>query len=573
MEYLTSHNVMVMLLALGLMLGLARTLGELAQRFHQPAVLGELLAGVILGPTILGNFNPELGALLFPLHGPNLIALDAVATLSVVLFLMVAGIEVDLSTIWKQGRAGFKIGSSSMVIPFVMGFAAAMIIPRALGRHEGADNLVFALFFAIALSISALPVIAKTLMDLGLYRSDLGMVVVSAAVFSDLAGWIVFAIILSMMGSGPTHGNGIAMIVFNILAFAAAVLTIGRLLIHKTIPFLQKYAKWPGSVISFAIVLTLLGAAFTEWIGIHAIFGAFIVGVAIGDSTNLREHTRVILENFISYIFAPLFFASIGLKVDFAEHFDAGLVILVLAIACGCKLAGGYLGARWSGMPKWDSMAIGVGLNSRGAMEIILGLLALNAGIIRTRLFVALVVMAIATSVISGPAMKYCLDKRKKTWRLREVLSRALFMQHLKSRTHREVIEEITQFASRRKGFDAQMADGAVWAREKALNTGIGNGVAIPHAHIKGLTEPLVVVGISKQGIDFDSPDGNPAHVIFLILMPSQNSIEQLEFVPEIARIFRDPGMMERVLLAKSRLELIKLMANGDNGSNGPSPS
>ena len=560
MDYLTSHNITVMFLSLGVLLGFARLLGELAQRVHQPAVLGELLAGVVLGPTILGNLFPEFSAYLFPVRGPNFVAVDTVSTLAVVLFMMVAGIEVDLSTIWKQGRTGFKIGISSVTIPFVLGFAAAWLVPQMLGRHESADHLVFALFFAVALSISALPVIAKTLMDLGLYRSDLGMIVISAAVFSDLAGWIVFAIVLSMIDPAARSENSIFMIILSTLAFAGLVLTLGRWVIHKILPFLQTHAQWPGSVISFSITLALVGASFTEWIGLHAIFGSFLVGVAIGDSTHLREHTRVVMENFISFIFAPLFFASIGLKVNFATHFDAVLVLMVLLIACGCKLAGGVLGARWCMMPKWDAMAVGFGLNSRGAMEIILGLLALNAGIIRTRLFVALVIMAIVTSMISGPMMRFCLGAGRKPWDLRVVLSKALFLRNLKAQAHREAIEEIAAFACREAGLNAGRVHGAVWAREKALKTGIGNGVAIPHARIDGLSEPLVAIGISDSGIDFDAPDGSLAHIIFLVLMPNHNTNAQLEFVPEIARLFRNPHLLDYLLRAQNKTGFMELM-------------
>ena len=202
MQSLSPDSITVMLLALGILLGTARLLGELAQRLHQPAVVGEMLAGILLGPTVLGNLLPGLSEVLFPSQGVSHVALDAIATLAVVLFLLVAGIEVDLSTVWRQGKVGFKVGIASMVVPFVIGLAAATLMPQTLGRQADTEPLVFALFVATALSISALPVIAKTLMDMDLYRSDLGMVVVSAAIFNDLVGWIVFAVILGLMGDG-----------------------------------------------------------------------------------------------------------------------------------------------------------------------------------------------------------------------------------------------------------------------------------------------------------------------------------------------------------------------------------
>ncbi|MBI2568048.1 MAG: cation:proton antiporter [Candidatus Schekmanbacteria bacterium] len=189
MDILTSHHVTLVFLSVGILLGTARILGEVAQRLRQPAVVGELVAGALLGPTVLGSVAPQLCASLFPAQGPVAIALDTLATLSIVLFMLVAGMEVDLSTVWRLGRTGFKVGVASVLIPFAVGFAVARLLPRALGRQTDADPLVFALFLATALAITALPVIAKTLMDMDLYRSDLGMVVVSAAIFNDLVGW------------------------------------------------------------------------------------------------------------------------------------------------------------------------------------------------------------------------------------------------------------------------------------------------------------------------------------------------------------------------------------------------
>jgi Kef-type K+ transport system membrane component KefB/mannitol/fructose-specific phosphotransferase system IIA component len=552
-----------MFLSLGILLGVARVLGELAQRWRFPAVLGELFAGVLLGPTVFGNLNPAGFQFLFPSHGPNAIALDAIATLAIVLFLLVAGIEVDLSTVWRQGKVGLKVGTLGMVLPFFVGFAVAWLAPGSLGRQSDADPIVFALFFAIALSISALPVIAKTLMDMGLYRSDLGMVVVGAAVFNDLIGWIIFAVVLGLMGDTPGNGQHIAWTITLTLIFAGTMLTLGRWLIHKALPPLQAYTQWPGGVLGFALTLALFGAAFTEWIGIHAIFGSFLVGVAIGDSAHLRERTRVTIEHFVSFIFAPVFFASIGLKVNFAAHFDGFLTLTVLALACACKLAGGALGARWGGMPSRDAWAVGFAMNSRGAMEIILAVLALEAGVIRQRLFVALVVMAITTSMISGPAMRIILRLGKRR-RLQDVMSSKLFLHGLRAGSRREVIHEMTVRVCDATGLEPGSIEPAVWAREEALSTGIGRGVALPHARVEGLKESLVAVGIADEGIDFDAPDDQLAKVIFLILTPVKDPGAQLDIASEIARCFRAERMLELVLRTNNFTDFLALMNSVD---------
>jgi len=560
MAQLTAHDITVLFLSLGIILGAARLMGELVQRLHQPAVLGELLAGVLLGPTVLGAIAPEFSAFLFPAQGPSAVALNAIATLAIALFLMVAGIEVDLSTIWRQGKVGLKIGLASIAIPFLFGLAAAWLAPRALGRRAEADPLIFMLFVAIALSISALPVIAKTLMDMDLYRSDLGMVVIGAAILNDLVGWIIFAVVLGLMRDPASNGNPIVMTIALTLAFAAAVLTLGRWLIHKLLPFVQAYTRWPAGELSFAIILALMGAAFTEWIGIHAIFGAFLVGAAVGDSAHLRERTRVSIEHFISSIFAPLFFASIGLRVNFWTHFDGPLVLTVSLMACVCKLAGGFLGARWGKMPTREAWAVGFAMVSVGAMGIIVGLLASQAGIISQRLFVALVVMAMVTSMLSGPAMRLILRPTRK-WHPRDALSAKLFLRQLKFCTRREALEEMVHAACAVSGLDPQRIIREVWSREETLSTGIGHGVALPHARVEGLREPVLTVGICQGGIDFDAPDGQPAHVIFLILTPVADPRAQLTIAAEIARLFRRQPMLDRVLRTKNFTDFLALMS------------
>lgn len=559
MQSLTAENIVVFFLSLGLLLGVARVLGELAQKVHQPAVLGELLAGVILGPTVLGSLSPETSAFLFPQQGPNAIALNIITTLAAVLFLLVAGMEVDLSIIGKQGKVAPRVSVSGIVLPFLIGFAAAWLAPQVLGRDLDANPLIFSLFLATALSISALPVIAKTLMDLDLYRSDIGMVIVSAAVFDDLVGWIIFAIILGLINNASSHTNHIMFTIVLTLAFAGLMLTLGRWLIHRSLPFLQAYTSRSGGVLSFALVLALLGAAFTEWIGIHAIFGSFLVGISVGDSSHLRERTRFTIDQFVSFFFAPVFFASIGLKVNFLTHFDFTLVSTVILIACVCKLAGGTLGAWWGGLPRRESWAVGFAMNSRGAIEMVLGLLALQAGIIRDRLFVALVIMAIVTSMISGPAMRIILRLGKKR-RLQDALSSKLFTREMQAFSSRMAIHELTTMACEEAGLNAGEVEAAVWEREETLPTGIGYGIALPHARIEGITKPIVTIGFSDSGIDFDAPDEKPAYIIFLILTPRNDPDSQLEITAELAKLFRENGMTERVLRTKSFTEFLALV-------------
>ena len=560
MDRLTPHEITALFLALAVLLTAARVFGELAQRFRQPAVLGELLAGILLGPTVLGRIAPGWLAFLFPAKGASALALDALTTLAIALFLFVAGMEVDLAAVRRQGRTAVRVAAGGIAVPFALGFVAAWYVPTVLGREHKADPLIFALFFATALSISALPVIAKTLMDLYLYRTDLGMVIIAAAVVNDLIGWVVFAVILGMMDTSSTGGMGIGRSVALTLLFTVGLLTVGRWLIDRGLMWIQAHTDWPGGTLSFALSLALFGAAFTEWIGIHAIFGAFLAGVAVGDSRRFGRKTRALMGGFISFIFAPLFFASIGLRVDFIGYFRWQAVLLVLVIACVGKLVGCVLAARLSGLPRNESWAVGFGMNARGAMEIILGLLALEYGVIRERMFVALVVMAVVTSMIGGPAIQWLLG-RKARRRLIHYMSPEAFVSPLAAVNRREAIAALSAaLADATPGLDAAAVADAVWAREGRMATGLGSTVAVPHAAFDGLPAPRVAVGISKAGVDFGATDGMPAHIILLVLTPSGDAAAQLGVLAEVAKELQNPDVRKGVVEATNFHDFVAAM-------------
>lgn len=547
MEGLTHNDLTVFFLAVALLLLAARVCGELAQRLGQPAVLGELLAGIMLGPTVLGAVLPDFTHTIFPTHGPVAVALDGVTTLAIVLFLLVAGMEVDLSVVWRQGRTALTVGVAGTVFPFGLALLAGLVSPVTFGMSPESQPVTFAVFFATVMSISALSVIAKTLLDLNLYRSDLGMIVIAAAVLNDLCGWIVFAIVLGMMDAGDAAAFSVGGTIALTLGFTVAVLTLGRWAIHRSLPWIQAHTTWPGGVIGVALTLTLLGAAFTQWIGVHGILGAFLVGVAVGDSSHVRERTRVIIGQFISLIFAPLFFASIGVTLDFARHFDLALCASVFSLACMGKVIGCALGARWTGMSSREAWAVGFGLNARGGMDIILGLLALRYGLVNERMFVALVVMAIGTSMISGPMMRTLL-RLEKPFRLNELLDPKSFVRSLAARDRFAAIRELVGPLCASQGLDRDRVERAVFAREGIMATGIGHGVAVPHARIETLPRCVVAVGISDEGIDFDAPDNQPARLIFVILTPLSDDGAQVKILADIARRFSStPAFLEAV--------------------------
>jgi Kef-type K+ transport system membrane component KefB len=250
-------------------------------------------------------------------------------------------------------------------------------------------------------------------MDLNMFKSRMGLLVVSSAMLDDVVGWMIFSVILGMIGKGS--GMPVWYTALLTLSFAVLMLTIGRGLLNRLLPWVNRKLAWPGGVLSISLALCFFAAAFTEYIGIHTVFGAFIMGVALGDSEHFSERAKEIIHQFINNIFAPLFFVSIGLRVNFIINFDLWLTVSVIFIAFAGKIAGAGLGARLSGFSWNESLAAGFGLNARGAMEIILGLIALESGLINERVFVSLIIMALVTSMTSGPLMKWALKGPQST--------------------------------------------------------------------------------------------------------------------------------------------------------------
>jgi len=407
---LSHSDVVHLLVQLSIMLLMGRLLAEAARKFKQPAVIGEIIAGLLLGPTVLGMINPEWFHTLYPVPSSTATVLTGFVQVAVIMLLFIAGLEVDLHIVWQQGRQAVATSLLGLIIPFFLGFIFPYNFPEFFGIAEGQQRLIFALFMGTAMAITALPVIVRILMDINIFKSRMGLLIVASAMVDDVVGWLIFSVILGMIGK---HAGTMSIFYTTILTvgFVVFMLTIGRGLLNRVLPWVNKKLAWPGGVLSISLALCFLGAAFTEYIGIHAVFGAFIVGVAVGDSEHFSERAKEIVHQFINNIFAPLFFVSIGLRVNFITNFDPVLTAIIIVIAFAGKIIGSGLGTRLGGFTWRESFAAGFGMNARGAMEIILGIVALENGLINEKVFVSLVIMALVTSMSSGPLMKWMLKK------------------------------------------------------------------------------------------------------------------------------------------------------------------
>ncbi|HVX28338.1 MAG TPA: cation:proton antiporter [Parafilimonas sp.] len=405
---LSSAEVLNFLIIVSLILISARILGEICRRYNQSVVIGEILAGIILGPSLLGSIFPNLFHEIFTSQPRSYAAFDGLANIGIILLMFIAGFEVDIKQIKKQGKQAAYTSIMGLVFPFAIGFAAVYFFYHNLFNSPIKNPTIPAMFFGTALSITALSVIAKILMDMEMLRSKLGNLILTAAMINDFLGWILFSIIIQLMKTGKQDGSFES--VGLILLYTFILLTVGRWLVDKILMVANKFFSI-GVMITLAVCLCLLSAVFTEYLGVRGIFGAFLMGVAIGDSKYFPERLQSILHQFVINIIAPLFFASIGLQINFVTNFNFEIVSIIVLIACFTKIIGSIIGSRMSGLNKNESYIIAFGMNSRGSQAIILGALALQAKIIDEPVFVGLVVMTVVTILMAAPLMRYYLNK------------------------------------------------------------------------------------------------------------------------------------------------------------------
>ena len=403
MNFPSEHDFGLLLFQLFIILTAALSLGDLFRRLGQAQVIGEVLAGILLGPTVLGALAPGIFGSLFPSSQTQL--LGTLALLGSVFLLLVAGIEVDLAAIRRERHVIFLTSCFSILVPFALGFAFGMLLPDHYLR-DPSQRITFALFLATALSISAIPLVAKILMDLNLLKTALGQTVVGCAVINDLLGWMFFAIILTMITGKAGSETSILGIAVPTLGFSFVMLTAGKQAAHRVFAAFHRRGFPSEGILGLAVLVAFFCAAVTQWIGIHAIFGAFVAGVMIGETREIISRTRETLRNVSFYVFSPVFFASMGLRANVIADFDWLVVSAAIALACLGKVSGATLGAVLAGRPRAEALAIGFGLLPQGAMGMILAFLALQYGLISEPIFVALLLAAIGTSVLAGPLIQ-----------------------------------------------------------------------------------------------------------------------------------------------------------------------
>lgn len=412
---MSSSDFVLFTLQITVMLACAVAGGHLMRRLGQPAVLGEILGGILLGPTLFGALAPELWRGLFGASPEVSVAREATIKLGMLFFMFVVGLEVNVSDLRRLGRRAAWIGIVGTVLPILAGVALVYAVPASFwGPMALTHPFALALFIGMNLANSANPVIARVLMDLGLLDKDFGTVVMTATVVDDLVNWTLFAIVLGQIAPPGTAGAasvvelgaGLGLV----LLYVAGLLVAGRLLGPRVLHWLRTRPSWPASFIMGMTVIVLVASLAAEELGVHAFLGAFLVGAALGGLQEERHQAHDVMVHFSLSFFAPIYFVSMGMSMDYVATFDGLLVLLVVVVACLCKLGSVLLGARLAGMrADREAWAIAFALNARGATGIILAGVGREHGVIDDRLFGAMVIMALFTSLLSGPAIRALL--------------------------------------------------------------------------------------------------------------------------------------------------------------------
>lgn len=412
---LGEHQLLLLFAQLFVLLVTARGLGELAKRANLPSVLGELLAGIVIGPSLLGALAPGLFTALFPQVASQYHLVEAVAWVGLLMLLVVTGLETDLDLIVARAKPAAYTALFGIVVPFAMGFGLAYVLP---GEFLAADDqrFVFSLFIGTALSISAIPVIAKVLIDMDAMSRDVGQITVASGMLNDTIGWILLAVVASLARAGggealSTAGETILWLV----VFLGVSFTLGRRLAERLMRWVDDALGGGDLQKVSALVMFALGVGtVTHYLGLEAVLGAFVAGVLVGQVKRFDQSARHTFEVVTLGVFAPIFFATAGLRVDLTTLADpvvlaAGLA--VLGVATVGKFAGTFIGARAAGLSSWEGIAMGSGLNARGALEIIVATIGISVGVLTTTTYSIIVMVAIVTSLAAPPLLRVSLAR------------------------------------------------------------------------------------------------------------------------------------------------------------------
>jgi Kef-type K+ transport system membrane component KefB len=400
----TAHTetLLHVLLALLVVILAARALGAVFKHLQQPAVIGEVIAGIVLGPSLLGRVAPAAqGYLLPPSVAPFL---GIIAQVGVILFMFLVGLELDTGLLRKKTHATLAISHASIIAPFLLGSGLALVIYPRLSTSDVPFG-TFALFMGVSMSVTAFPVLARILTDRGIHKTRLGVIAISCAAVDDVSAWCLLAFVVAVAQAKLAS----ALITIALaLVYIAVMMGVVRPLVRRFVDRQELTGRLSQNATAVVLIGLVLSALVTEYIGIHALFGAFLVGAVIPHDARLAREITHKLEDLTVIFFLPAFFAFTGMRTQIGlvegpqQWLFCGAIILV---ACAGKFGGSAVAARLSGLSWRDSACLGVLMNTRGLMELIVLNLGLDLKVISPPLFAMLVIMALVTTLATTPAL------------------------------------------------------------------------------------------------------------------------------------------------------------------------
>ena len=398
---------------LGLLLLVGRLMGEAAQRLGQPAVMGQLIGGLLLGPSVLGLIWPAAQHALFPGTPEQKSMINAVSQLGILMLLLLTGMETDLQLVKRVGRAAVTVAAAGVALPFVCGFALGEMLPDALLPKPDA-RLVTAIFLGTALSISSVKIVAMVVREMNFMRRDLGQIIVASAILEDTIGWVIIAVAFGLASAGTVDLWSLGRAVLGTAAFMAASLTVGRRIVFYLIRWTNDNFKSEFPVITVILLIMITMALITQVIGVNTVLGAFVAGILIGESPILTRHIDEQLRGLIVALFMPVFFGLSGLSADLTVLKNPQLALLALGligIASVGKFLGAFVGGKLGGLTRAESLALGCGMNARGSTEVIVATIGLSMGVLNRDLFTLIVTMAIVTTMAMPPMLRWALKR------------------------------------------------------------------------------------------------------------------------------------------------------------------
>lgn len=403
MHYLSESHILLFLIQVLVLLGCARTLSVACEALKIPAIAGEILAGVLLGPTLFGRLAPDLQVLLFPHDEAQLIMLETVSWLGVFFLLLSSGFHVDIRHAVKSGRAAMLVGIVGVLFPIAVGYPIFNSFD-AVYWGEKATRLSFSLFLAVAASITAISVVARALGDLGISKTPEASLSLSACAVNDIFGWFLFTVVMSLVTAHSMSALDLSITAFGIVAFVVLTLVLGGRVLAWALKRVESTSlAQPAAAQTLLVSAGLLCGAITQWLGIHAILGFFLAGTMAGSAKGVSDSLRNSVSDTLHAIFVPLFFASLGLYIDFFEGLQFWPTVIFCAVAIFGKFIGAWLGALLGKQNQQTSILIGLIFIPGGAMEIVVATLALELELIGQAIFVAIVFAALASSILAGP--------------------------------------------------------------------------------------------------------------------------------------------------------------------------